>query len=121
RDYIRDNFPVISTIYTRDNFEGSNATREPLNPTLNSFNPNISGDILYSLKPGYLTNMLMQGTNHGSEYTYDTHIPIIFFGWRIPKQTINTPVYIVDIAATIADLLNITAPSACIGIPLIRK
>lgn len=121
RDYIRDNFPVILTIYTRDNFEGANATREPLNPTLNSFNPNVSGDILYSLKPGYLTNMLMQGTNHGSEYAYDTHVPIIFYGWRIPKQTINTPVYIVDIAATVADLLNIAAPSACIGIPLIKK
>jgi len=61
------------------------------------------------------------GTNHGTQYSYDTHVPVIFYGWNIPAKTINTPVYIVDIAATIADLLKITEPSASLGIPIITE
>jgi hypothetical protein len=38
----------------------------------------------------------------------------------VPAQTINTPVYIVDIAPTITDLLMINEPGSCIGIPLIK-
>ena len=120
-DFIRDSFPVISSLFTRDKLEGLNAAREPINPTLNSYNPALSGDIVYTLQPGYLPNFMEKGTTHGSQYSYDTHVPILFYGWNIPAQTINTPVFIVDIAATIADLLKITEPSACMGIPIIRN
>ena len=120
-DFIRDSFSVVSSIYTRDNLSGLQATREPVNPTLNSFNPALSGDIVYTLQPGYLSNFMDKGTTHGSEYSYVTHVPIIFYGWNIPQQTVNTPVYTVDIAATIADLLKITEPSASLGIPIIKS
>jgi arylsulfatase A-like enzyme len=63
---------------------------------------------------------LEKGTTHGSAYNYDSHVPLLFYGWNIPAQTVNTLVYITDIAPTIADLLKIAEPSASIGIPLIR-
>ena len=46
---------------------------------------------------------------------------MIFYGWHIPHQVVNTPVYIVDIAPTIANLISINEPNACMGIPLIRQ
>jgi len=119
-DYLRDTFPAIASIYKRDDLEGETASRKSSNLTLNGFNPSRSGDIAFTLQPGFLPNFLNQGTSHSSGYSYDTHVPMIFYGWRIPKQTVNTPVYIVDIAATIADLLKITEPSASIGVPLIK-
>lgn len=119
-DYLRDTFPSIGSIFTRDDFEKQIASRTSANLTLNGFNPARSGDIAFTLQPGYLISFMKKGTTHGSPYTYDTHVPMIFYGWHIPKQTINAPVYTVDIAATIADLLKITEPSACIGIPLIK-
>jgi len=119
-DYLRDNFPVIAEIFTRDDLENKTPSRESSNLTLNGFNPIISGDIAFTLRPGYLANYQEKGTNHSSSYSYDTHVPMIFYGWHIPVQVVNTPVYTIDIAATIADLLKITEPSASIGIPLIK-
>jgi predicted AlkP superfamily pyrophosphatase or phosphodiesterase len=119
-DYIRDTFPAIASIYKRDDLEGKNALRESSNLTLNGFNPSRSGDLAYTLQPGFLQNFQNQGTGHSSGYSYDTHVPLLFYGWHIPKQVVNTPVYIVDIAATLADLLNITEPSASMGVPIIK-
>ena len=119
-DFLRDTFPAITTICTRDFLEGRTASRVPQNMILNVFNPTLSGDIIFDLQPGYLPNFETKGTNHGSPYTYDTHVPLIFYGWHIMKERINTPVYTVDIAPTIADLIHITEPSACIGIPLLK-
>ena len=120
-DYIRYNFPVITTICTRDFLEGKTASRIPQNMILNGYNPIFSGDIAYEIRPGYMPTFEDKGTNHGSPYTYDTHVPLIFYGWHIATATNNSPVYTVDIAATLASLLTITEPSACLGIPLINK
>lgn len=120
-DFIRDEFPIVATIYTRDNLEGKTATREPLNPVLNNYSLAIAGDIFYTLQAGNLPTFREQGTTHGTEFAYDTHVPLLFFGWNVPRQTVNTSVYIVDIAPTIADLIKITEPSASIGIPLIKN
>jgi predicted AlkP superfamily pyrophosphatase or phosphodiesterase len=120
-DYLRDNFPVITSIYTRDDLEKQAASRDNSNFFLNGFQPYLSGDIVFNLLPGYLSNFLEKGTTHSSTYSYDTHVPLIFYGWNVPKQTNNTPVYSVDIVATIANLLKIQEPSACIGIPLIKE
>jgi arylsulfatase A-like enzyme len=119
-DFLRDTFPSIAAIFTRDDLENNTPSRESSNLTLNGFNPGLSGDIAFTLKPGYLANNQEKGTTHSTSYSYDTHVPMLFYGWHIPKQVINTPVYITDIAATIADLLKITEPSASIGIPLIK-
>ena len=119
-DYLRDNFPVIAEIFTRDDLENKTPSRESSNLTRNGFNPSISGDMAITLRPGYLANYQEKGTTHSSSYSYDTHVPMIFYGWHIPVQIVNTPVYTIDIAATIADLLKITEPSASIGIPLIK-
>ena len=53
-------------------------------------------------------------------YNYDTHVPLIFYGWHIPHKKINAPVYVIDIAPTIANLTGINEPNACIGIPIIK-
>jgi len=119
-DYLRDTFPSIMAIFTRDVLENNIPSRESTNLTLNGFNPVLSGDVAFTLKPGYLLNYQEKGTTHSASYSYDTHVPMIFYGWHIPKQIINTPVYTIDIAPTIADLLKITEPSASIGIPLIK-
>ncbi len=120
-DYLRDTFPAIASVFTRDDLEMQTASRTTTNLTLNGFNPARSGDIAITLQPGYLISFMKKGTTHGAPYSYDTHVPMIFYGWHVPQQTVNTPVYTVDIAATVASLLNITEPSACIGIPLIKQ
>ena len=119
-DYIRKNFPDITEIFTRDDLGKLTPTRITTNLILNGFNPVRSGDIAYGLQAGLFPDRIPQGTSHGTYYSYDTHVPMLFYGWHIPVQTINKPVVIIDIAPTIADLLKITEPDACYGIPLIK-
>jgi bisphosphoglycerate-independent phosphoglycerate mutase (AlkP superfamily) len=52
------------------------------------------------------------GTTHGSPYTYDTHVPIIFYGWNIPKGESHDKKVITQIAPTISQLLKITLPNS---------
>ncbi|MDY0082566.1 MAG: alkaline phosphatase family protein [Ignavibacteriaceae bacterium] len=119
-EYMRETFTQMTSVFTRDYLQTQIASRDQKNFTVNGFHPTYSGDIAYDLQPGYLPNYLKTGTSHGTIFSYDTHIPILFYGWNIPAQTINTPVYIVDIAPTIANLLKITEPSASMGIPIIK-
>ena len=118
--YLRDVFPEIQTIATRSDLEKSIASRNNDNFILNGWHPSKSADIIFTLRPNYLFRFLERGTTHGTSYTYDTHIPLIFYGWRIPKQEVNEKVFIVDIVPTIANLLKIAEPNACIGVPLIK-
>jgi len=55
---------------------------------------------------------------HCSPWTYDTYVPLFFAGYGIPNQQIARPVTPYDIAATIANLLEIKPPSGSVGIPL---
>ncbi len=119
-DYLRNTFPQIAAITTRDEVENVTPKRETSNLAVNGFNLARSGDLVIALQSGYLMNTMSKGTTHGTAYSYDTHVPILFYGWKVPKQTVNTPIYIVDIAATVADLIKITEPSGSMGIPLIK-
>lgn len=119
-DYISESLQGVSVVFTRDDLEKQVAYRTNPNLVVNGYNAKLSGDIVISLKPAYLINDQSAGTTHGTQYAYDTHVPILFYGWHIPTQTVNTPVYTVDIAATVADLLKIAEPDGCMGIPIIK-
>ncbi len=117
--FLREMFPEIQIINTRTELEKQVASRENPNFILNGWHPSKSADIIYTLRPGYLYRFLQKGTTHGSPYTYDTHIPLLFYGWNIEPKTINEKVFIVDIAPTIATLLKISEPFSSIGKSLI--
>ena len=55
------------------------------------------------------------GTSHGTPYTYDTHVPLAFYGLPFQAGTYHTHAEPVDLAVTLASLLGINAPSAAIG------
>lgn len=112
--------PQIALVYTRDELEKETAYRTSPNLILNGFNFYRSGDIAFEFQANYLASYSGKGTSHSTKYSYDTHVPLIFYGWHIPKVTINDPVYIVDIAPTVANLIGINEPDGCIGIPLFK-
>lgn len=74
-----------------------------------------SGDILLLLNPAWLDAYSKTGTTHGTWNPYDTHIPLVWYGWGIQKGQTRREVYMTDIAATLATLLHIQMPNACIG------
>lgn len=74
-----------------------------------------SGTIQIIMDPAWYSGYATTGTTHGSWNPYDAHIPLLWYGWGINKGKTNTTNYMTDIAATLAALLHIQAPNACVG------
>jgi predicted AlkP superfamily pyrophosphatase or phosphodiesterase len=86
--------------------------REMLN---NGYNPRSNGDIQMILFPGYIESFSNTGTTHGLWNPYDSHIPLLWYGWGIKQGKTNKEISMTDIAPTIAAMLHIQMPSGCVG------
>ena len=83
------------------------------------YNQKRSGDVVVSLQTGWLKVYWRKGgTTHGSCFSYDTHVPLIFWGGDIPQGQTDRKVNIRDIAPTISNILGISYPNGCTGNPL---
>lgn len=86
--------------------------REALN---NGYYPPRNGDIQIILKPNYIEAWSNTGTTHGLWNPYDSHIPLLWYGWGIRHGKSNKEVYMTDIAPTIAAMLHIQMPNGSVG------
>lgn len=82
------------------------------------FNAKRCGDIAFVLEPGWLAWNGVTGSTHGSSYSYDTHIPVLFYGTGIKKGSSSQFHTITDIAPTLSVLLRIKFPSGTTGQPV---
>ncbi|OYZ02928.1 MAG: alkaline phosphatase family protein [Sphingobacteriia bacterium 28-36-52] len=85
----------------------------------NGFLYNRSGDIQMVLKSGFIDGGAT-GTTHGLWYSYDAHIPLLWYGFGIKQGRSSKRVYMHDIASTVASLLKIQEPSGNIGNPIVE-
>lgn len=81
----------------------------------NSYNQKLSGDLFFIPTPGTITRE-KTGTTHGSAYSYDTHVPIIFYGAGIKEGISHKKYHVVDIAPTLATLLEVEFPNGNTGV-----
>ncbi|NLR91813.1 alkaline phosphatase PafA [Flammeovirga agarivorans] len=84
----------------------------------NSYNVRNSPDVIGVFAGNYYDKHSKKGTGHSTAFTYDTHIPIMMMGWKIPHKVSDQKVYITDIAPTICSFLHINPPSACYYNPI---
>jgi arylsulfatase A-like enzyme len=82
------------------------------------FNAKRCGDIAFVLEPGWLAWSGVTGSTHGSSYSYDTHVPVLFYGAGIKKGSSSQFHTITDIAPTLSVLLKIKFPSGNTGQPV---
>ena len=72
-----------------------------------------SGQLIVQTQPYSFLTAYKKGTTHATPYKYDTHIPLILYQKGASnRQTIDTKVWSLQVAPTIAHLLNIPPPSA---------
>jgi hypothetical protein len=81
---------------------------------INGYYPKRSGDFQIVYNPAWVEDF-EKGTTHGTPYTYDTHIPLVWMGWKVKHGETTVPAYMTDIAPTIAALLHIQEPNGTIG------
>lgn len=85
---------------------------------LNNFNPMRSGDIYIVFEPHWFINDfdgLEVTCTHGSPWRYDTFVPIMFAGARIPPAHIYRRVHAIDIAPTLSRYVGAKPPSGSSG------
>ncbi len=88
---------------------------------LNNFNPSRSGDIFVVFEPHSFINDfdgLTVAAHHGSPWSYDTFVPLMFAGKGIKARRVGRRVETVDLASTLSALLGAKPPSGSAGMPL---
>ena len=107
-------FDKIYKAVTARTLQTTNFTEGIMHALQQGYNPKFSGDVLMIPYPATL-NYSRKGTSHGSGYSYDTHVPLIFYGNGIKKGASKKTYKIIDIAPTISNLLKIEAPNGTSG------
>jgi predicted AlkP superfamily pyrophosphatase or phosphodiesterase len=121
REAIKRN--VIQTLLTQpgvdkavdlENLRSASLPQQVETSLVNGYNQKLSGDIQYIYRPQWFEGFA-RGTTHGSWNPYDSHIPLLWYGWGIKTGKSHREVYMTDIAPTVAALLEIQMPNASIG------
>lgn len=84
-----------------------------------SYSPN-GGWYVMLVPDAYQMQSNGSGTTHFSPYSYDRHVPLAFYGSVFTPGVFRGRVEPVDLAATLAALLNVNQPSASIGHVLLQ-
>lgn len=108
------NYNGISQVYGRSVLAESLSSEYTAKLLSNGFHPARSADITYVLNPAWM-EYHHYGTTHGSSYSYDTHVPLIWYGWNIKPGESYERVSITDIAPTLSLFFNISPPNGSDG------
>jgi predicted AlkP superfamily pyrophosphatase or phosphodiesterase len=107
--------PGFAAAYTRRELQSASRAGAPFFEQMRkSWHADVSGDVQYSLKPGWMFGNSV--ATHGSPHPYDTQVPILMYGpaWFKPGR-IDARVEVVDIAPTLSRVLRIAPPSSAEG------
>jgi len=104
----------LRAYYTRSQLERGDAPNTETGlKYLHSYSP-LGGWYVLGVPVPYTVGTT-SGTDHASPYTYDTHVPLVFYGLPFQSGMYRTHVEPVDLAATLASLLDINAPTHSVG------
>ncbi|MDI1325051.1 MAG: alkaline phosphatase family protein [Algoriphagus sp.] len=112
-------FKGIKEVYTSTSMRTSAFTQDRPELLQMGYNHKSSGELLLILEPGWLTGGA-RGTSHGTGYSYDTNVPIMFFGWGVKPGSSSRYASITDIAPTLSMMLNIRLPNGSNGNPILE-
>jgi hypothetical protein len=113
-------FSGVAAAYPYSAFEANDFGNGNLKRIINNFNSQRSGDVIVTLNPGWIEKDSEYVTNHNSPYEYDSHVPLIWYGWTVNRSTVARKVNMTDIAATLSSLCKVPYPNACTGDPLVE-
>ncbi len=111
--------PEVSEVLTSQVLNNTQFTEGIRYLMQKGFNTKRSGDVFVNYLPGYINHPAATGTTHGSPYSYDTHVPLLFCGWGVKHGSSVNQIYITDIAPTLSMMLNIPFPNGCTGKPIL--
>jgi hypothetical protein len=106
--------PHIARTWTRDQLLDPKTKLDSTGRLVkNGFNPDRAAEVVFLPKPYWI--FADSQFTHGTTYDFDTHIPMIFMGTGIHAGTYKDAARSNDIAPTLAEILGIPKPNACVG------
>jgi hypothetical protein len=107
-------------VYSREQILDGRATGLIGERVFNGYNAERSGDVVVVFKPFTINWAGKTGTTHGSPYSYDTHVPVIFHGTPFKPGRYADEFYITDFVPTLCAALHINEPPTAIGKPFVK-
>lgn len=97
----------VKRVYTQEEILAATGQDYYLNFIFKGYDPKQNGDLVILQGTGYLESR-ETGTTHGTPNSYDTNVPLLFYGWNIPIGESYKKEYITEIAPTLSKMLKIT-------------
>ena len=117
-------WPNVKAVFTSDELLNPSKDQEWKDMVQQGYEYKRSGEIIFIMEPGYLVKQAdsekaHRGTSHGSSFNYDTHVPLLWYGSKIPASDVFSPYRIIDSAPTLTHLLNLQRSGAMTGQPIL--
>lgn len=115
--FVRE-YPGVEAVFTRTQLEEGRMPNTKLaKQVILAWHQQISGDIVIMNKPNWylFAKPTAYASTHGSPWSYDTNVPLVMYGpkWIKPGKYGDSET--VDLARTLAFLLNVRPPNGCEG------
>lgn len=102
----------IAAVYSVDEIvNGATSTDPNIRAWRLSYVPGRSGDFMFRPREHWIARG-SAGTTHGTPYSYDQRVPLIFFGPRFRPGRYDEPASPADLAPTLSHLVGIKLPRA---------
>lgn len=108
------NYKDIDKVYSSETMQNTTFSNGIEALIQNGYHQKRSGDIIIIKDPAVISYS-ETGSTHGSGSTFDTHVPLLFYGNGIKKGSTLAKTEIIDIAPTISALLGISYPTGTTG------
>jgi hypothetical protein len=107
--------PHIFRVYTKKQMMTGSVPGDMFDRrVLNGFNQARGADVVVLQEPYWLMGGT-KGSTHGTPYSYDAHVPVIFLGDWVKAGRYNRRIMVNDIAPTLATILDVETPSGAVG------
>ena len=110
----------IAEALTREQLLEGDLPRSPIHDRVAAaFHPGRGGDVYLITRPHWMIGRgsasAVLSSLHGSPWTYDTYVPLVFFGAGVEPTRVRRAVAPRDIAPTLAAILGTKPPTAATG------
>jgi predicted AlkP superfamily pyrophosphatase or phosphodiesterase len=104
----------VFRVYTREQLMSGVAMEDQVaRRVMNGYYVRRGPDVEVLLEPYWL--FTQTGATHGTTFSYDAHVPVIFMGPGIKPGRYNQSIAVNDIAPTLATILDVETPSGSVG------
>lgn len=110
-------FTGVSNTVTATTLQNSYFSDGVFSKMQKGYNQKRSGDVIINLDPGW-SEKNGSSASHNSSYSYDTHVPLVWYGWKIKRGEVFEKVDMISVAPTISYFLEIASPNASTGQPI---